>query len=51
MSNLVLAIATIVLAKPALAQGMPADYAAVLKTLGPQGDFKEGIPESEHPQE
>jgi hypothetical protein len=36
-------IATLVLAQPVLAQEMPADYAAVLKTLGRQGDFKDGV--------
>lgn len=31
------------LAQPLLAQEMPADYAAVLKTLGRQGDYKDGV--------
>jgi hypothetical protein len=36
-------ITMVVLAQPALAQDMPADYAAVLNTLGRQGDFKDGV--------
>lgn len=36
-------LATVVLAQPVPAQEMPADYAAVLKTLGRQGDFKDGV--------
>ncbi|MCA1586790.1 MAG: DUF1259 domain-containing protein [Acidobacteria bacterium] len=43
MRSLLILIATVVLAQPALAQEMPADYAAVLKTLGRQGDFKDGV--------
>jgi hypothetical protein len=43
MRNLAFLIATVVLAQPVLAQDMPADYAAVLKTLGRQGDFKDGV--------
>jgi hypothetical protein len=43
MRILVCLLATVGLAQPALAQEMPADYAAVLKTLGRQGDFKEGV--------
>jgi hypothetical protein len=31
------------LAAPAMAQNMPADYAGVLKTLGKQGDFKDNV--------
>lgn len=36
-------LATLLLAPPVLAQDMPADYAAVLKTLARQGDYKEGV--------
>ncbi|MCA1561643.1 MAG: DUF1259 domain-containing protein [Acidobacteria bacterium] len=43
MRTLLILIATVVLAQPVLAQEMPADYAAVLKTLGRQGDFKDGV--------
>jgi hypothetical protein len=31
------------LAQPLFAQDMPAEYAAVLKTLGRQGDYKDGV--------
>jgi hypothetical protein len=34
---------TLLLAQPLLAQDIPADYAAVLKTLGRQGDYKDGV--------
>jgi hypothetical protein len=40
-SAVILSIA--VLAGPAAAQDMPADYAAVLKTLGKQGDYKDNV--------
>jgi hypothetical protein len=43
MRYLTYLIATVVLAQPAFAQDMPADYATVLKTLGRQGDFKDGV--------
>src|SRR3970282_139473 len=36
-------LASLVLAQPVLAQEMPADYAAVLKTLARQGDYKDGV--------
>lgn len=42
LSYLVLGFA-IVAATAASAQEMPADYAAVLKTVGKQGDFKDGV--------
>src|ERR1700686_4853598 len=34
---------TLLCAGAALAQNMPADYGEVLKTLGKQGDFKDGV--------
>lgn len=43
MRSLLILMATVVLAQPVLAQEMPADYRAVLKTLGRQGDFKDGV--------
>jgi hypothetical protein len=43
MRTLLCLIATVVLTSPVSAQEMPADYAAVLKTLGRQGDFKDGV--------
>ena len=43
MRNLAFLIATVILAQPVLAQDLPADYAAVLRTLGRQGDFKDGV--------
>jgi hypothetical protein len=36
-------VIALVVAAPAFAQDMPADYAAVLKTLGKTGDFKGGV--------
>ena len=36
-------VVALALAVPAAAQDMPADYAAVLKTLGKTGDFKGGV--------
>jgi hypothetical protein len=36
-------VALALMAPPALAQEMPADYKAVLQTLGRQGDFKDGV--------
>jgi hypothetical protein len=35
--------ASLLLPSAAAAQEMPADYAAVLKTVGKQGDFKDGV--------
>ena len=43
MRILLILIATAVLAQPVVAQEMPADYVAVLKSLGRQGDFKGGV--------
>lgn len=43
MHILAIVIATLVLAQPVLAQQMPPEYAAVLKTLGRQGDFNDGV--------
>lgn len=43
MRTLAFLIATVVLAQPVIAQDMTADYAAVLKSLGRQGDFKDGV--------
>jgi hypothetical protein len=47
MALLLLALMSLVATAPALAQSpppaMPADYAAVLQTLGKQGDFKDGV--------
>ena len=34
---------TLLCAGAALAQNMPADYDGVMKTLGKQGDFKDGF--------
>ena len=42
LSSFVLA-ASLALAATASAQEMPADYAGVLKTVGKQGDFKDGV--------
>ena len=36
-------LASLILVQPVLAQEMPAEYAAVLKSLGRQGDYKEGV--------
>ncbi|HYK61026.1 MAG TPA: DUF1259 domain-containing protein, partial [Bryobacteraceae bacterium] len=38
-----LAMSVLAVATAATAQEMPADYAAVLKTLGKQGDFKDSV--------
>lgn len=43
MRILVFLLATVALPQPVPARDMPADYAAVLKTLGRQGDFKDGV--------
>jgi hypothetical protein len=43
MRTFVILLASFALAQSVLAQEMPADYAAVLKTLGRQGDFKDGV--------
>ena len=42
MKNLLILLALVVLAQPVLTQEMPPEYAGVLKTLGRQGDFKDG---------
>jgi hypothetical protein len=36
-------LVSVVLVQPAFAQEMPSEYAAVLKTLGRQGDFKDSV--------
>jgi len=36
-------LVVLVLSTPVLAQDVPADYAAVLKALGKQGDYKDGV--------
>ena len=43
MRTVLTLLVSLVLAQPVFAQEMPADYAAVLKTLGRQGDFKDGV--------
>ena len=43
MRSLLVLIAAVTLAEPVLAQEMPAQYAGVLKALGRQGDFKDGV--------
>jgi hypothetical protein len=43
MRSLMCLIVSVVLVQPVFGQDMPADYAAVLKTLGRQGDFKDGV--------
>lgn len=43
MRNPAFLLATVLLAQPVPARDMPADYAAVLNTLGRQGDFKDGV--------
>lgn len=43
MRILLVLMAAVTLADPVLAQEMPAEYAGVLKTLGRQGDFKDGV--------
>lgn len=43
MRTFLILVTSLVLAQPVLAQEMPAEYAAVLKTLARQGDYKEGV--------
>ncbi|HEY5618070.1 MAG TPA: DUF1259 domain-containing protein [Vicinamibacterales bacterium] len=43
MRTFLILLASVVLAQPVLAQEMPAEYAAVLKTLARQGDYKDGV--------
>jgi hypothetical protein len=43
MRTFLILLTSLVLAQPVLAQEMPAEYAAVLKTLARQGDYKEGV--------
>lgn len=43
MRTFLILLASFVLAQPVLAQEMPAEYAAVLKTLARQGDYKDGV--------
>jgi hypothetical protein len=43
MRTVLILTAAVLLAQPAPAQEMPPDYAAVLKALGRQGDFKDGV--------
>jgi hypothetical protein len=43
MRTFLMLLASFVLAQPVLAQEMPAEYAAVLKSLARQGDYKEGV--------
>src|SRR5262245_35095277 len=43
MRTFLILLASVVLAHPAIAQEMPADYAGVLKTLSRQGDYKDGV--------
>lgn len=43
MKNHLILLSLILIGQPALAQEMPAEYAGVLKTLGRQGDFKDGV--------
>lgn len=43
MRSLLVLIAAVTLAEPVVAQEMPAQYAGVLKALGRQGDFKDGV--------
>ena len=40
---ILLASVVLALAHPVTAQEMPAEYAAVLKTLSRQGDYKDGV--------
>ena len=43
MRTFLILLTSLVLAQPVLAQEMPAEYAAVLKSLGRQGDYKDGV--------
>jgi hypothetical protein len=43
MRTFLILVASFVLAQPVPAQEMPAEYAAVLKTLARQGDYKDGV--------
>ena len=43
MRTLLVLIAAVALADPAPAQQMPPEYANVLKSLGRQGDFRDGV--------
>ena len=43
MGTFLTLLASLVLVQPVLAQEMPAEYAAVLKTLARQGDYKDGV--------
>lgn len=43
MRTFLILLASFVLAQPVLAQEMPAEYSAVLKTLARQGDYKDGV--------
>jgi len=43
MGTFLMLLASLILVQPALAQEMPAEYAAVLKSLGRQGDYKESV--------
>ena len=43
MAKVLTALTFVLITTPAVAQDMPADYAAVLQTLGRQGDFKDAV--------
>lgn len=43
LRSIALSIVAVLLAMPAVAQEMPAEYQAVLSALGKTGDFKEGV--------
>jgi hypothetical protein len=43
MATFLMLLASLILVQPVLAQEMPTEYAAVLKSLGRQGDYKEGV--------
>jgi hypothetical protein len=43
MATFLTLLASLILVQPVLAQEVPAEYAAVLKSLGRQGDYKEGV--------
>ena len=43
MRSFLILLTSLVLAQPVLAQEMPTEYAAVLKTLARQGDYKDGV--------
>jgi hypothetical protein len=43
MRTFLILLASFVLTEPAIAQDMPAEYAAVLKALARQGDYKDGV--------